>query len=76
MLKVHADIVEDRDTGTGPALAEFAKRHHFMIFVERKFVDIDRTVKNQVCGDIPQPCAVGRYCQCSFRPRYRGFQRL
>lgn len=52
MLKTHADIISDWDSGTGHALIEIAKRHHFMIFEDRKFADIGNTVINQVCGGV------------------------
>lgn len=52
MLKTHADIVVDWDEGTGPALAEIAKRHQFLLFEDRKFADIGNTVQHQVSGGV------------------------
>lgn len=52
ILKTHADIITDWDAGTGPALADIAKRHQFMIFEDRKFADIGSTVVNQVTGGV------------------------
>lgn len=52
MLKTHADIISDWDEGTGPALAEVAKRHQFLLFEDRKFADIGNTVQHQVSGGI------------------------
>lgn len=52
MLKTHADIVADWDEGTGPALAEIAKRHQFLLFEDRKFADIGNTVQHQVSGGV------------------------
>lgn len=52
LFKTHADIVADWDTGTGPALADIARRYQFMIFEDRKFADIGNTVVNQVTGGV------------------------
>ncbi|CDF34033.1 unnamed protein product [Chondrus crispus] len=52
MLKTHADIIADWDEGTGPALAEIAKRHQFLLFEDRKFADIGSTVHHQVSGGL------------------------
>ncbi|RKF82846.1 Orotidine 5'-phosphate decarboxylase [Golovinomyces cichoracearum] len=51
VLKTHYDLVNDWDydptTGTGPRLAQIARRYGFLIFEDRKFADIGNTVQLQ-----------------------------
>ncbi|KAI8481731.1 hypothetical protein Bbelb_405680 [Branchiostoma belcheri] len=49
MLKTHADIMTDFSTEFVQSLTELANRHQFIIFEDRKFVDIGSTVQ-QVRG--------------------------
>lgn len=52
LLKTHADVVTDWDSKSGPALAEIAKRHGFLLFEDRKFADIGNTVMHQLNGGV------------------------
>ena len=51
MLKTHYDLISGWDynphTGTGAKLAALARKHGFLIFEDRKFVDIGKTVQMQ-----------------------------
>lgn len=51
VLKTHYDLVSGWDynpqTGTGARLAALARKHGFLIFEDRKFVDIGKTVQMQ-----------------------------
>ncbi|KAK3304031.1 Orotidine 5'-phosphate decarboxylase domain-containing protein [Chaetomium strumarium] len=51
VLKTHYDLVSGWDynphTGTGAKLAALARKHGFLIFEDRKFVDIGKTVQMQ-----------------------------
>jgi uridine monophosphate synthetase len=51
VLKTHYDLISGWDynpqTGTGPKLAALARKHGFLIFEDRKFVDIGKTVQMQ-----------------------------
>jgi len=51
VLKTHYDLVSGWDynphTGTGAQLAALARKHGFLIFEDRKFVDIGKTVQMQ-----------------------------
>jgi uridine monophosphate synthetase len=51
LLKTHYDLVSGWDynphTGTGAKLAALARKHGFLIFEDRKFVDIGKTVQMQ-----------------------------
>ncbi|KAK0670931.1 Orotidine 5'-phosphate decarboxylase domain-containing protein [Cercophora samala] len=51
VLKTHYDLISGWDynpqTGTGVKLAALARKHGFLIFEDRKFVDIGKTVQMQ-----------------------------
>lgn len=51
VLKTHYDLIAGWDynpqTGTGARLASLARKHGFLIFEDRKFVDIGKTVQMQ-----------------------------
>lgn len=51
VLKTHYDLISGWDynpvTGTGAKLAALARKHGFLIFEDRKFVDIGKTVQMQ-----------------------------
>jgi len=54
VLKTHYDLVSGWDynphTGTGAKLAALARKHGFLIFEDRKFADIGKTVQAQYAG--------------------------
>ncbi len=51
VLKTHYDLISGWDynpqTGTGAKLAALARKHGFLLFEDRKFVDIGKTVQMQ-----------------------------
>lgn len=46
-LKTHIDIVEDFHANLIEPLKEIAQRHNFVLFEDRKFADIGKTVELQ-----------------------------
>lgn len=50
VLKTHIDIVSDFGPATVEGLTELAQRHDFLLFEDRKFVDIGNTVQKQYKG--------------------------
>ena len=50
VLKTHIDILSDFSSSTVEALAELARRHDFLLFEDRKFIDIGNTVQKQYKG--------------------------
>jgi orotidine-5'-phosphate decarboxylase len=50
VLKTHIDIVSDFGPATIKGLTELAQRHDFLLFEDRKFIDIGNTVQKQYRG--------------------------
>jgi len=50
VLKTHIDIVSDFSSATIEGLTSVARRHDFLLFEDRKFIDIGHTVQLQYKG--------------------------
>lgn len=52
VLKTHIDIISDFSDATITGLKALSKKHNFLLFEDRKFVDIGSTVQKQYQGGI------------------------
>ncbi|KAK5058909.1 hypothetical protein LTR84_011173 [Exophiala bonariae] len=52
VLKTHIDILSDFDTSTIQGLTALSQKHDFLIFEDRKFIDIGNTVQKQYKGGV------------------------
>ena len=50
VLKTHIDIVEDFSSATVDGLTALSKKYDFLLFEDRKFIDIGNTVQKQYRG--------------------------
>ena len=50
VLKTHIDIVEDFGPATVEGLTALSEKHSFLLFEDRKFIDIGNTVQKQYRG--------------------------
>jgi orotidine-5'-phosphate decarboxylase len=50
VLKTHIDVVSDFGSATIQGLTQLAKKHNFLIFEDRKLMDIGNTVQKQYHG--------------------------
>jgi orotidine-5'-phosphate decarboxylase len=50
VLKTHIDVISDFSTHTIEGLTTLSKKHDFLLFEDRKFVDIGSTVQKQYRG--------------------------
>lgn len=50
VFKTHIDIISDFDEATVTGLKSLAEKHDFLIFEDRKFIDIGSTVQKQYHG--------------------------
>lgn len=54
MVKTHIDIISDFSWQTVENLKALSQKHQFLIFEDRKFADIGKTVKQQCAGGVYQ----------------------
>ncbi|KAF2860223.1 Orotidine 5'-phosphate decarboxylase [Piedraia hortae CBS 480.64] len=69
VLKTHADIVDDFSDKTIRALEEISSRKQFLLFEDRKFMDIGNTVQQQYCRG---PLAVARWASITNAALFSG----
>lgn len=68
VLKIHADIIRDFGKTTIEGLKERAEKHRFLIFEDRKFIDIGNTVQKQYHGGALRISEWAHIINCSILP--------
>lgn len=69
VLKTHIDIVSDFSPSTTlPALQSLSRKHDFLLFEDRKFIDIGNTVQKQYHGGALKISSWAHLVNCSILP--------
>ncbi|KAJ5232990.1 Orotidine 5'-phosphate decarboxylase [Penicillium chermesinum] len=68
VLKTHIDILSDFGEATTEGLKALAEKHNFLIFEDRKFVDIGNTVQKQYHGGTLRISEWSHIINCSILP--------
>lgn len=67
-MKTHIDILSDFGPETITGLKALAEKHHFLIFEDRKFIDIGNTVQKQYHGGTLRISEWAHIINCSILP--------
>ncbi|EPS43504.1 hypothetical protein H072_2537 [Dactylellina haptotyla CBS 200.50] len=68
VLKTHIDIIDDYQYSVVEELKALAAKHNFLIFEDRKFVDIGNTVQKQYHGGALQISSWAHIVNCTMLP--------
>lgn len=68
VIKTHIDILSDFSEETTKGLAQLAEKHNFLIFEDRKFIDIGNTVQKQYHGGVLRISEWAHIINCSILP--------
>lgn len=68
MIKTHIDILSDFSDETIRGLKALAEKHNFLIFEDRKFIDIGNTVQKQYHGGALRISEWAHIINCSVLP--------
>jgi len=68
VIKTHIDILSDFSDATITGLKELAAKHNFLIFEDRKFIDIGNTVQKQYHGGALRISEWAHIVNCSILP--------
>lgn len=68
VLKTHIDILSDFSLETTTQLKQLASKHNFLIFEDRKFIDIGNTVQKQYHGGALRISEWAHIINCSILP--------